>query len=108
LCVHAGVRIQVFERSSGPKEPAWIEGEQIEFYDQPQQVDQSVAAIHAWFGKHLSAPGALSALSGPAIPDERDRSLRRYDANAGFRPQWRRPEMATERNRRPLGIGTCR
>ena len=48
----------VFERFSGPEELVWIEGEQIDFYDEPQQVDPSVAAIHAWFGKHLSAPGA--------------------------------------------------
>ena len=45
----------VFERFAGPKELVWLEGEQIDFYDQPQQVDRSAAATDAWFGKHLPA-----------------------------------------------------
>jgi fermentation-respiration switch protein FrsA (DUF1100 family) len=41
----------VFEQFAGPKELKWLEGEQIEFYDEPHHVKQAVAAIDAWFEK---------------------------------------------------------
>ncbi len=45
----------VFERFAGPKELVWLEGEQIDFYDQPRQVDEAIGAIDAWLRKHGAA-----------------------------------------------------
>jgi hypothetical protein len=38
----------------GPKRLEWGDGDQIDFYDQPAQVDRSVGAIDAWFKMHLA------------------------------------------------------
>ena len=44
----------VYERWAGEKRLEWMEGRQIDFYDQPAQVDAAVAAVDAWFATHLS------------------------------------------------------
>jgi uncharacterized protein len=46
--VHARVR--------GPKELVWSEGSQIDFYDQPAQVNVAVNAVTRWFEQTLQAP----------------------------------------------------
>jgi fermentation-respiration switch protein FrsA (DUF1100 family) len=45
---------RVYEAWTGPKQLDWGDGDQIDFYDQPEQVDRSVAAIDDWFKKHLA------------------------------------------------------
>jgi uncharacterized protein len=40
---------QVCARVTGPKELVWSEGSQIDFYDQPAQVDVAVDAVRRWF-----------------------------------------------------------
>jgi uncharacterized protein len=45
---------RVYERWTGPKRLEWGDGDQIDFYDQPAQVDRSVGAIDAWFKMHLA------------------------------------------------------
>ena len=42
-------------RVKGPKELVWLPGSQIDFYDQPAQVDPAVAAVTGWFTRTLSA-----------------------------------------------------
>ena len=44
---------QVHARLNGPKELVWSEGNQIDFYDQPAQVDMAVDAVAAWFARTL-------------------------------------------------------
>jgi dienelactone hydrolase len=46
---------RVFQHWAGPKTLDWVEGEQTDFYDQPAQVDRSVAAIDRWFMAHLKS-----------------------------------------------------
>lgn len=46
---------QVHARVRGPKELVWTHGEQTDFYDQPEQVDVSVAAVTRWFAGTLAA-----------------------------------------------------
>lgn len=44
---------RVYEQWTGPKQLEWGDGDQTDFYDQPEQVDRSVAAIDGWFKAHL-------------------------------------------------------
>lgn len=46
--IHAHVR--------GPKHLVWEEGSQIDFYDQPRQVDVAIHAVTRWFTQTLGAP----------------------------------------------------
>lgn len=46
---------QVHAQIGGPKELVWSEGNQIDFYDQREQVDSAVRAALAWFAKTLRA-----------------------------------------------------
>ena len=46
---------QVHAQLSGPKELAWTTGNQIDFYDQPAQVDTAVHAATGWFDRTLRA-----------------------------------------------------
>ncbi len=46
----------VAEQVGGPVSSVWIEGEQIDFYDQPDQVGASVDAADEHFTKTLGAP----------------------------------------------------
>jgi fermentation-respiration switch protein FrsA (DUF1100 family) len=48
---------QIHARLGGPKDVVWIEGSQIDFYDQPIQVAAAVDAITTWFARTLDAPG---------------------------------------------------
>jgi hypothetical protein len=51
---------QVHARVKGGKELVWARGEQTDFYDQPEQVDASVAAVTRWFADTLASPSSLS------------------------------------------------
>jgi fermentation-respiration switch protein FrsA (DUF1100 family) len=44
---------QVHADVNGPKELVWKTGNQIDFYDQPEQVDAALTAIDAWFKRTL-------------------------------------------------------
>jgi uncharacterized protein len=44
---------QIQAQLTGPAELVWTEGDQIDFYDRPSQVDQAVSAATNWFGKTL-------------------------------------------------------
>jgi uncharacterized protein len=44
---------QVHARVKGPKKLVWARGEQIDFYDQRDQVDAAVAAVTRWFADTL-------------------------------------------------------
>jgi hypothetical protein len=46
------------KRLAGPVEVAWGEGAQIDFYDQPAQVEFAVSAVDAHFRSVLGDPGA--------------------------------------------------
>jgi fermentation-respiration switch protein FrsA (DUF1100 family) len=46
---------QVQAQLSGPKELVWATGNQIDFYDQPAQVDAAVHAATGWFDRTLRA-----------------------------------------------------
>ena len=46
---------QVHARVQGPKELVWLSGSQIDFYDQPAQVNASVDAVSRWFDRTLNA-----------------------------------------------------
>jgi fermentation-respiration switch protein FrsA (DUF1100 family) len=46
---------QVHARVKGPKELVWARGEQIDFYDRPEQVDAAVGAVTRWFSQTLGA-----------------------------------------------------
>ena len=52
-CVFPDHVRQVHAKIRGAKELVWSKGDQIDFYDQPQQVDAAMQAITAWFGKTL-------------------------------------------------------
>lgn len=45
---------RVYDRWSGPKRLEWIDGEQTDFYDRPEQVGRAVVAIDSWFKMHLT------------------------------------------------------
>jgi uncharacterized protein len=52
-CVFPDHVRQVHARVKGPKELVWLPGSQIDFYDQPAQVDPAVAAITGWLARTL-------------------------------------------------------
>src|SRR4029453_7666832 len=52
-CVFPDHVRQVHGRVTGPKELVWLPGSQIDFYDQPAQVDPAVAAVAGWFTRTL-------------------------------------------------------
>jgi uncharacterized protein len=52
-CVFPDHVKQVHAEVTGPKELVWSTGSQIDFYDQPQQVDAALEAIDAWFRRTL-------------------------------------------------------
>jgi fermentation-respiration switch protein FrsA (DUF1100 family) len=52
-CVFPDHVRQVHARVKGPKELVWSSGGQIEFYDQPPQVNVALDAITRWFGRTL-------------------------------------------------------
>ena len=54
-CVFPDHVRQVHARLKGPKELVWSAGEQIDFYDQPRQVDAAMEAITRWFSQTLLA-----------------------------------------------------
>jgi uncharacterized protein len=49
---------RVHARVKGPKELVWSEGTQIDFYDQPRQVDGAVQAVTRWFARTLGESAA--------------------------------------------------
>jgi hypothetical protein len=51
---------QVHARVRGRKELVWNRGEQTDFYDQPEQVDASVAAVTRWFADTLASRASFS------------------------------------------------
>ena len=52
-CVFPDHVRQVHARLRGPKSLVWATGAQIDFYDQPPQVDAAMAAITTWFSDTL-------------------------------------------------------
>ena len=52
-CVFPDHVKQVHASVKGPTEMIWTTGNQIDFYDQPQQVNAAVEAIDAWFKRTL-------------------------------------------------------
>lgn len=50
-CVFPDNVKQVHARVQGPKELLWASGDQIDFYDQPAQVNQAIDAIERWFAR---------------------------------------------------------
>ena len=53
-CVFPDNVKQVYASVQGPKEIVWTSGAQIDFYDQPEQVDHALAAIRRWFDRTLA------------------------------------------------------
>jgi fermentation-respiration switch protein FrsA (DUF1100 family) len=49
---------EVHARLKGPKELVWVRGEQIDFYDQPEQVDAAVRTVTRWFSQTLGVRAA--------------------------------------------------
>ena len=54
-CVFPDHVHQVHAALTGPKELVWARGNQIDFYDQPEQVDAAVQAATGWFDRTLRA-----------------------------------------------------
>lgn len=54
-CVFPDHVRRIHEQLNGPKEIRWVDGNQIDFYDQPAQVDAAVNAASAWFSRTLQA-----------------------------------------------------
>ena len=52
-CVFPNHVTQVHANVRGPKELVWATGNQIDFYDQPAQVDAAMTAIDDWFRQTL-------------------------------------------------------
>jgi fermentation-respiration switch protein FrsA (DUF1100 family) len=52
-CVFPDHAKQVHASVKGPKELVWMTGNQIDFYDQPQEVNAAMEAIDAWFRRTL-------------------------------------------------------
>ena len=59
-CVFPDHVRQVHDRLAGPKQLVWTEGNQIDFYDQPAQVDAAVRAATSWFDRTLRSDGYRS------------------------------------------------
>lgn len=45
---------RVFDNWSGPKRLEWAEGQQTDFYDEPEKIGLAVKAIDEWFRTHLA------------------------------------------------------
>lgn len=60
-CVFPDHVREVHSRVKGPKELVWATGEQIDFYDQPMQVDAAMSAITRWLSQTLGAPQRVPA-----------------------------------------------
>jgi dienelactone hydrolase len=59
---------RVYDAWTGPKRLEWAEGEQTDFYDQPEQAGLAVGAIDEWFKVNLAGPSrAQSVPAGPAM-----------------------------------------
>ena len=54
-CVFPDHVRRIHEQLNGPKEIRWVDGNQIDFYDQPAQVDAAVNAASGWFSRTLLA-----------------------------------------------------
>ena len=54
-CVFPDHVRQIHAQLKGPKELVWSEGNQIDFYDQPKQVDAAMSAATDWFARTLRA-----------------------------------------------------
>jgi fermentation-respiration switch protein FrsA (DUF1100 family) len=54
-CVFPDRVKDLYARVQGPKELVWGEGTQIDFYDQPAQVDLAIASATRWFATTLRA-----------------------------------------------------
>jgi uncharacterized protein len=52
-CVFPDHVKQVHANVKGPKELVWATGNQIDFYDQPEQVNAAMKAIDGWFTRTL-------------------------------------------------------
>ena len=52
-CVFPDHVKQVHANVKGPKELVWVTGNQIDFYDQPEQVNAAMEAIDSWFKRTL-------------------------------------------------------
>jgi fermentation-respiration switch protein FrsA (DUF1100 family) len=61
-CVFPDHVRSIHARVRGPKHLVWQEGSQIDFYDQPRQVDVAVNAVTRWFEGTL---GAVTPTPGP-------------------------------------------
>jgi uncharacterized protein len=48
----------------GPKHLVWEDGSQIDFYDQPRQVDAAINAVTNWFAQTLGAAPAAARADG--------------------------------------------
>ncbi len=57
---------QIHARVRGPKHLVWEEGSQIDFYDQPRQVDAAINAVKSWFAQTLGAPATAPATAPTA------------------------------------------
>lgn len=53
-CVFPDNVKHVYAKVKGPKELVWASGDQIDFYDQPAQVEQAFGAIRRWFERTLA------------------------------------------------------
>lgn len=62
-CVFPDHARQVHARVNGPKELVWGSGSQIDWYDQPAQVDAAVGAITRWFGRTLGVQRQVTNVS---------------------------------------------
>ncbi|MBV9180217.1 MAG: hypothetical protein JO356_02810, partial [Acidobacteria bacterium] len=51
----------VYEQLAGPKRLEWMDGQQIDFYDQPECVEPAVTAIDQWFREQLTVQAPVSA-----------------------------------------------
>ena len=54
-CVFPDHVRQVHAEVRGPKDLVWVQGNQIDFYDQPAQVDRAVTAVTRWFAETLGS-----------------------------------------------------
>ena len=65
-CVFPDHVRSIHARMRGPKQLVWEEGSQIDFYDQPRQVDAAINAVTTWFAQTLGAPAPAAAASASA------------------------------------------
>jgi fermentation-respiration switch protein FrsA (DUF1100 family) len=52
-CVFPDNARRVYASVQGPKDLVWASGAQIDFYDQPEQIDAALGAIRQWFDRTL-------------------------------------------------------